>query len=163
MNKNVFICFSKTDYEKVKIVRNQLEDWFLNPIIIRHLILDDNEIDALIKKSIDACHYYVLCDSKNARESIWVNREIEYIKTKGGKIEIVDVEKSDVDIKLFSDTLGRLIAKTEDGANAKKKGNEDNKIFVFLSHSHHDYEKVRFVRDLLETEGFRPLMFFLKC
>jgi len=40
---------------------------------------------------------------------------------------------------------------------------EDNKIFVFLSHSHRDYEKVREVRDLLEREGFRPLMFFLKC
>jgi len=40
---------------------------------------------------------------------------------------------------------------------------EDNHIFVFLSHSHLDYEKVRVVRDLLEKEGFRPLMFFLKC
>ncbi len=40
---------------------------------------------------------------------------------------------------------------------------DDNKIFVFLSHSHKDYEKVREVRDLLEKEGFRPLMFFLKC
>lgn len=40
---------------------------------------------------------------------------------------------------------------------------EDNKIYVFLSHSHHDYEKVRKVRDILENEGFRPLMFFLKC
>ena len=40
---------------------------------------------------------------------------------------------------------------------------KDNEIFVFLSHSHKDYEKVRVVRDLLENEGFRPLMFFLKC
>ena len=40
---------------------------------------------------------------------------------------------------------------------------EDNRIYIFLSHSHHDYEKVRKVRDLLENEGFRPLMFFLKC
>lgn len=40
---------------------------------------------------------------------------------------------------------------------------KDNKIYVFLSHSHHDYEKVRVVRDLLEDGGFRPLMFFLKC
>lgn len=39
----------------------------------------------------------------------------------------------------------------------------DNKIYVFLSHSHLDYEKVRVVRNLLEREGFRPLMFFLKC
>ena len=41
--------------------------------------------------------------------------------------------------------------------------NSNNTIWVFLSHSHHDYEKVRKVRNLLETEGFRPLMFFLKC
>lgn len=40
---------------------------------------------------------------------------------------------------------------------------KDNEIFVFLSHSHLDYEKVRMVRDLLEKEGFRPLMFFLRC
>lgn len=40
---------------------------------------------------------------------------------------------------------------------------KDNNIYVFLSHSHHDYEKVRVVRDLLEDGGFRPLMFFLKC
>lgn len=40
---------------------------------------------------------------------------------------------------------------------------KDNSIYVFLSHSHHDYEKVRAVRDLLEEEGYRPLMFFLKC
>lgn len=40
---------------------------------------------------------------------------------------------------------------------------EDNKIYVFLSHSHLDYEKVRIVRDILEREGFRPLLFFLKC
>lgn len=40
---------------------------------------------------------------------------------------------------------------------------EDNKIYVFLSHSRLDYEKVRKIRNLLEDEGFRPLMFFLKC
>ncbi|OUO18397.1 hypothetical protein B5F90_10070 [Alistipes sp. An31A] len=41
--------------------------------------------------------------------------------------------------------------------------NKDNEIYVFLSHSHLDYEKVRTVRNLLEQEGYRPLMFFLKC
>ena len=41
--------------------------------------------------------------------------------------------------------------------------NNDNEIYVFLSHSHLDYEKVRTVRNLLEQEGYRPLMFFLKC
>lgn len=39
----------------------------------------------------------------------------------------------------------------------------DNKIWVFLSHSHKDYEKVSFLRNLLEKEGYRPIMFYLKC
>ena len=38
-----------------------------------------------------------------------------------------------------------------------------NEIWVFLSHSHEDYEKVRKVRDLLEDVQMRPIMFFLKC
>lgn len=39
----------------------------------------------------------------------------------------------------------------------------NNEIWVFLSHSNKDYEKVRIVRNILEEHGFRPLMFFLKC
>lgn len=35
--------------------------------------------------------------------------------------------------------------------------------YVFLSHSHHDYDKVCRLRNLLEAEGFKPLMFFLKA
>ena len=41
--------------------------------------------------------------------------------------------------------------------------NNNNEIWVFLSHSNRDYEKVRRVRDMLEDRSFRPLMFFLKC
>lgn len=38
-----------------------------------------------------------------------------------------------------------------------------NKIAVFLSHSHKDIEKIRKIRDILETRGCEPLMFYLKC
>ena len=40
---------------------------------------------------------------------------------------------------------------------------QDDKTYVFLSHSHHDFEKVCRLRNLLESEGFKPLMFFLKA
>lgn len=40
---------------------------------------------------------------------------------------------------------------------------QNNEIWVFLSHSHKDYEKVSFLRNLLEKEGYRPIMFYLKC
>lgn len=39
----------------------------------------------------------------------------------------------------------------------------DDEIWAFLSHSNKDYEKVRQVRNLLEEQRFRPLMFFLHC
>lgn len=39
----------------------------------------------------------------------------------------------------------------------------DKGIWVFLSHSNKDYEKVRQVRNILEQQGYRPLMFFLNC
>lgn len=41
--------------------------------------------------------------------------------------------------------------------------NQNNEVWVFLSHSNEDYEKVKIVRDILEKDNFRPIMFFLKC
>jgi hypothetical protein len=35
--------------------------------------------------------------------------------------------------------------------------------WIFLSHSHKDFEKVSEVRNVLEGHGHHPLMFFLKC
>lgn len=35
--------------------------------------------------------------------------------------------------------------------------------YVFLSHSHHDFDRVRIIRNKLEENGERPLMFFLKA
>ena len=40
---------------------------------------------------------------------------------------------------------------------------EKEEIWVFLSHSHKDYENVSILRNLLENEGYRPIMFYLKC
>ena len=42
------------------------------------------------------------------------------------------------------------------------KMKEEKDLWIFLSHSNKDYESVRKVRNLLEDEGRRPLMFFLK-
>ena len=39
----------------------------------------------------------------------------------------------------------------------------NNKAWVFLSHSTIDYENVRRLRNLLENNGFRPIMFYLRC
>lgn len=45
----------------------------------------------------------------------------------------------------------------------EKKIMKENKLTIFLSHSHKDEEKVRKIRDILETLDCEPLIFFLKC
>lgn len=39
----------------------------------------------------------------------------------------------------------------------------NNKMTIFLSHSHCDIEKIRKIRDFFETLNYEPIMFFLKC
>lgn len=39
----------------------------------------------------------------------------------------------------------------------------NDNTYVFLSHSHYDFDRVCRLRNLLEAEGFKPLMFFLKA
>lgn len=38
----------------------------------------------------------------------------------------------------------------------------DNKVYLFVSHAHHDIEKVRVIRNFLEDLGAEPILFFLK-
>lgn len=44
----------------------------------------------------------------------------------------------------------------------KKRINMPEKVYIFVSHSHYDVEKVRVLRNYLEYLGSDPIMFFLK-
>lgn len=46
---------------------------------------------------------------------------------------------------------------------AKDKRQPTEGAWVFVSHSHRDLEKVREIRNYLESKGRNPLLFFLKC
>lgn len=76
MNENneiwVFLSHSNKDYEKVRQVRNMLEEQSLRPqMFFLHCLNDDDEIDLLIKREIDCRTRFILCDSENARKSHW--------------------------------------------------------------------------------------------
>lgn len=78
----VFLSHSNKDYDKVKEVRNMLENMSFRPIMFYMLCLSDNdEVDNLIKREIDARTRFIYCDSENARESKWVQTELEYIRS----------------------------------------------------------------------------------
>lgn len=49
------------------------------------------------------------------------------------------------------------------GLEAIMDNQQDKEIWIFLSHSNKDFQKVRLIRNYLEERSCRPLMFYLKC
>lgn len=87
MNSNndiwVFLSHSNKDYEKVREIRNLLEEQNFRPLMFfLNCLNDDEEIDNLIKREIDSRKRFILCDSPNAQSSKWVQKEVDYIKSK---------------------------------------------------------------------------------
>lgn len=96
----IFLSHSKKDFEKVRRVRNILEDMNMRPIMFFLKCLDDNdEIEDLIKREIKARTRFILCDSENARNSNWVKREIDYIKELEKPYDIIDISACEDDIR----------------------------------------------------------------
>lgn len=59
---------------------------------------DDTEVDALIKREIDSRHRFILCDSKNAKKSNWVQEEVKYIKEeKNRSYETIDLDNMSIE------------------------------------------------------------------
>ena len=106
----VFLSHSNKDYEKVRQIRNLLEEQNLRPLMFfLQCLNDDDEINELIKREIDCRTRFILCDSEEARKSKWVQREVEYIKSKDRMYETIDLSKSLDEIK---EDLQQFITKT---------------------------------------------------
>ncbi len=126
----VFISHSHQDIEKVRKIRNTLEEQGFEPLCFYlKCLTDDDEVEGLIKREIDAREVFVYLDSKNARNSKWVQKECEYIRTIGGKtVRTIDLDNYN-----------------EDEISSKIM----NSMRVFLSYSNHDGNIVSMFRDKL--------------
>lgn len=95
----VFLSHSNKDYEKVREVRNLLEDQNFRPLMFfLNCLNEDDEIDTLIKREIDSRKRFILCDSPNAQSSKWVQKEVEYIKSKRRYYYTLDLSESSEEI-----------------------------------------------------------------
>lgn len=95
----IFISHAHKDIHEIRKIRNTLEENGLEPICFYlRCLSDDDEVLDLIKREIDAREWFLLVDSKNARQSNWVKTEVEYIKSKDVKkmISISLDEQSDI-------------------------------------------------------------------
>lgn len=98
----IFLSHSSADFEKVRLIRNYLEEKSFRPLMFYLKCLDsDEETYNLITREIDVRTRFILCDSENARASEWVKREMDYITSKEPKrsYEILDMSKPIEDLK----------------------------------------------------------------
>ena len=140
----IFISHSHRDLEKVRKIRNFLENNCSEPILFFLKSRDDeDEITSLIKDEIDARIWFIYCDSQNARESRWVKKELDYVYETGKR------NCTTIDLDADFDSKGYLRDRT------KRKLRKELKKFLYLqriyvSYSHRDTDVVSKVRKVLQ-------------
>lgn len=102
----VFISHSHQDIQKVRQIRNAMEEAGFEPLCFYLKCLsDEDEIEGLIKREIDAREWFVYIDSPNSKASAWVAKERKYIESRGDKqIVTIDLETNQ-SMKEVSDKL----------------------------------------------------------
>ena len=137
----VFLSHSHQDIQKVRKIRNAMEEAGFEPLCFYLKCLsDEDEIEGLIKREIDAREWFVYLDSPNARASSWVRKEREYIGSIGNKqIVTIDLE-SGMTLEETSDKLIRglrvcIIGHTADRLLVEEFGRlfEDKDLQVSVS------------------------------
>lgn len=140
----VFISHSTKDFDKVRIVRNALEEEGFRPILFYlKCISDDEEINSLLKREIDARNRFILCDSVNAQESKYVQSEVEYIRSKNRMYEIIDLNQIEIGAPDIQEHVTSLIKPFK------------RRTTVFLSYSRNDSTLANCIRDELLSAGFK--------
>lgn len=91
----IFLSHSHLDIDKVRQIRNLLEEDGFEPLCFYLKCLnDDSEIEDLIKREIDAREWFIFMNSANSRQSKWVTLEREYI-TQTDKKKILTMDLHD--------------------------------------------------------------------
>lgn len=132
----IFLSHSHEDIEKVRKIRNGLEDGGFEPLCFYlKCLTDDSEIEELIKREIDAREWFVFVNSENARKSKWVTIEREYItRTNRKKIINIDIDKEGA----VSEVIKRIT----------------QKLRVYISYSYKDKALARRIKNKLEEKDY---------
>ncbi len=139
----VFVSHSTKDFERVRLVRNALEDSGFRPILFYLKCLEnENEVNDLLKREIDARKRFILCDSPNAQASKFVQSEVDYIRSKNRMYEIIDLSQVNLDSQDAEKEVLELIRPFRRRTN------------VFLCYAHEDQNLAKFVKDYLTLQGF---------
>jgi hypothetical protein len=139
----IFVSHSNRDIEKVREIRNELEQRGHNPVLFYLKCMEVTEADdkllwQLIEREIQAREWFVLCDSQNARSSPAVRREMELVRSMANEGKVVEVVHLDGDLQ---NEIRKVIGLSK-------------RCTVFLSYSHRDSLIAEQIRHSLEQHGF---------
>lgn len=137
---HIFLSHSHDDIVEVRKIRNSLEQDGFEPLCFYlKCLTDDDEIEDLIKREIDAREWFIFVDSENARKSRWVKKEREHItKTDKKKIITINLE----DRETIEATLHKIT----------------HNLRVYISNSNKDNPLARRLKDKLIAKDY--LVFF---
>ena len=138
----IFLSHSHKDQDKVRKIRDILESLECEPLMFFLKCLDDKNarLEQFIKDEIQARNIFVYCKSKNAENSKWVKKELEYIKSFDEKrLYTIDIE-NDFSLSLISflQTLVQILKKNR----------------LFISYSGHDRKTVDLLIACLKNNGY---------
>ncbi len=143
----VFISHSSEDYQEVKSIRNYLERQGFSALMFYLKALEDPENKALTEKlinwEIEARNIFVLCDSQGAKDSDWVQKEIDYVKKLPGKIY------EEIDMKNIKYNHYRKYKELSKLKNLIKSSS------LFFSYAEKDKKQVDEIFSYLNENGFR--------
>lgn len=144
-----FISHSHLDIEKVRIIRNIIEETFFYEPILFFLkcLSDETEIINLLQREIDERIWFVYCKSENAENSAYVQKERQYIDKimKGGKFKHLLIVELD-DFEIWDEKCYDYIR--------NQISHQIRKTKIFLSYSGKDRELARRLYDSLTRRGF---------
>ena len=66
----------------MRLIRNSLEKKGFDPLCFyMQCLTDEDEIEGLLKREIDAREWFAFMESQNSMQSAWVQKERDYIRT----------------------------------------------------------------------------------
>ena len=142
--KTIFLSHSSKDIDKVRQIRNILETLDYEPLLFYLQCLDDDNenLEHFIKKEIEARNIFIYCKSENSDNSVWVQKELEYIRS----FDLKRLFTIDISLPLNETLIQLLTSITE----IIKK----NRVFISCSHAMPDKEFGNTVEKLLGNNNF---------